>query len=266
MALGDLITQEGQWEIDGVLIGEGTSIALIGVEGLGTPDLRTADLLRGHDHGAFAGVDLYAGRTVRLTMGVDSTTPTGFGVFSPATLAKKFAARSTPVGVAFWPRRAPIKYRFDAFPRRLALTHDEDFALGIPTLVAELWAPDPRIYQRLASDGSHSAALTASTSVTNDGNFETLPTVNVTGPAGPGFSLSCGGKDLTISHSLGSGDVMGIDFRDKTVTVNGVSIYGDVTSTPDQWWSLAPGANTVAYSGGGTTPLIFWRDAFVVPV
>jgi hypothetical protein len=67
-------------ELDGFLMGDGTSyeVAAEGVAGLlGSPEVKTNDVDRGHADGAFAGLDFYGPRLITIPVSVlgDVTAP-----------------------------------------------------------------------------------------------------------------------------------------------------------------------------------------------
>lgn len=118
-----------------------------------------------------------------------------------------------------------------------------------------LLAPDPRKY----STTLHSAAVG---SHTNAGNAPTAPTMTVVGAAtNPQWTLS--GALVKFDYSLAGGATLVVNFDTRTAVVDGTTdIRADLNaSTEPGWFQLAAGANTVAYSGGGTATLAF-RDAW----
>ena len=108
--------------------------------------------------------------------------------------------------------------------------------------------------------GALPSGSAVATTVTNAGTFEagTEPKLTVTGPATGPIAISNGSpaKTVKVDTALGSGETLVVDFTAgvRTVTVNGQSRY-DLLDSTTQWWALAPGANLVTYSGGGTASL-----------
>lgn len=129
------------------------------------------------------------------------------------------------------------------------------------TVAGELkMTPTPIAGLTFTDDGSvtPSGALPAagfSTTVTNAGDYETEPTLTVTGPGATSpITLTIGGRALVVETAVGSGQTLVVDAHAKTVTLNGVSRL-DLLANSSQWPELAPGANSVGYSGGGTASL-----------
>lgn len=120
-----------------------------------------------------------------------------------------------------------------------------------------LVAPDPRILANTAT------TITPGGTATNSGNFKASPTLTVTGAAaGPiVIANTTAGKTVTINTSVPGGQQLVVDFKARTILLNGVNRYDLVAATP-QWFDIAPGANTITYSGGGT-PSLSWNDSWI---
>lgn len=120
-----------------------------------------------------------------------------------------------------------------------------------------LVAPDPR---KLANTAT---TIAGAATATNTGNFPASPTLTVTGAAaGPiVIANTTAGKTVTVTTSVPGGQTLVIDFKARTVLLNGVNRYDLVAATP-QWFDIAPGNNTITYSGGGT-PSLSWNDSWI---
>jgi hypothetical protein len=92
------------------------------------------------------------------------------------------------------------------------------------------------------------------TSVTNAGDYETEPTLTVVGVSTNPVGLRIGTRTLVIESALTGSETLVVDTSAKTVTINGISRL-DVLGNTSQWPELAPGANSVVYTGGGTASL-----------
>lgn len=91
-------------------------------------------------------------------------------------------------------------------------------------------------------------------SCNNDGNFETRPVIQITGPVDVSVTLTNlnTGQSLTFVTPLLASDVLTIDTSDYSALVNGVDRA--LSLTPDsRWWSLAPGLTTVTYRANTTS-------------
>jgi len=90
------------------------------------------------------------------------------------------------------------------------------------------------------------------TTVTNSGDYATRPVLTVSGATSP-VTLSISGRAVVVNGVV-SGDTLVVDTGLKTVTLNGLSRY-DLLDNTSQWPALAPGANAVVYTGGGSASL-----------
>ena len=126
------------------------------------------------------------------------------------------------------------------------------------TFEVPLIGPDPRIL-------AHSpTSITPGGTATNNGNFNASPTLTVTGAAaGPVVIAKTTGTtgSVSVTTSVPGGQQLVIDFRARSVLLNGVNRYDLITSTPT-WFEIEPGANTITYSGGGT-PSLSWNDSWI---
>jgi hypothetical protein len=86
------------------------------------------------------------------------------------------------------------------------------------------------------------------TTVTNLGNAAAYPTIKftpVTTAAYPTFKNVTTGESLRLNVEVGAGKAIEINFKNKTITQDGVNIYQYLEFPASQWWGLAPGANEV---------------------
>lgn len=137
MAAGDLITTDWQIELQGLLMGPGTSYVVRRFRPWSAPAIRTSVLDRPRDHGmTSAGKDYLGQRLVAAALYVDDPT-------DDTEARQALAAAWGPVNAAVplvW-QEDGVKYRLVGKPQ-LA---DPDVAPGIPTECRFL-ATDPRIY------------------------------------------------------------------------------------------------------------------------
>ena len=152
----------------------------------------------------------------------------------------------------------------------------------------ELLASDPTIY-----DDTGGGALTATisklvsggytypvvypvvysgggspTTITNSGTASVFPTITLTGVMNnPVLTNFTTGQVFSLSGLItGSGDTVVIDMRQRTVTLNGSSIFGLVGPLAS-WWYLQPGNNSVTLttpnSGDTVTGVVSWRAGYM---
>lgn len=255
MAAGDLVTTAVQLELRATLFGAGSVYPVAAIEGLDIPDVRSSNMERPTDDGTVPGLDQYAERVVRLRMGIDATVDSALAA-KVAALRAAFVKSTVPIPLHFMLRGESKRYLM-VLPRRFALVYDQDAALNAPDVLAELVAPDPRILAAIAT------TLAGAGTATNNGTYKATPVLTVTGAAaGPiVITNTTAGKTVQITTSVPSGQSLVVDFKARSVLLNGVNRYDLVAATP-QWFDIAPGNNTITYSGGGT-PSLAWNDSWI---
>lgn len=90
--------------------------------------------------------------------------------------------------------------------------------------------------------------------VYNSGNASSWPTITFTGPAtNPAVVHQESGTLFELNTTLVAGDSVVVDMKEHTVIKNGTTnLFSAKTDTSD-WFSIAPGNNTLTYSTGVTT-------------
>lgn len=257
MAAGDLVVAAVSLELRTTLLGAGSVYPVAAIEGLDIPDVRSSNIARAPGDGTIPGLDWYNERVVRLRMGIDATVD-GLLAAKVNVLRAAFVRSTVPIPLHFMLRGETKRYLM-VLPRRYALVYDQDAnALNAPDVIAELVAPDPRILAATAT------TITPGGTATNAGTFKASPVLTVTGSAaGPIVIAKTTGTtgSVSITTAIPAAQQLVIDFRARTVLLNGVNRYDLVTGTPT-WFDIEPGANTITYSGGGT-PSLSWNDSWV---
>jgi hypothetical protein len=100
--------------------------------------------------------------------------------------------------------------------------------------------------------------------ITNDGTFETRPSLTVTGPVvNPQVTNGTYGQAVSFSGlNLGATDTLTLDMDNRQSFVNSTFYPADPFSA---WWVLNPGSNLIFLNGntpGGATLSITWRSAW----
>lgn len=123
---------------------------------------------------------------------------------------------------------------------------------------------DPRIYSQALNTQSRSG--TGTVSCTNAGNFDARPVIRVTAMNTPTITNTTTGLALTLSYNITAGHYVDIDMAARTaIDDTAVSHYNSITF-PTNWWTLAPGANTITLSGTtntGAALSVSWRDTWL---
>lgn len=112
----------------------------------------------------------------------------------------------------------------------------------------------------------------------NAGDRDAYPIVRLFGPFGVEGNAAdetellnvTSGKSLVFAGmAIAEGDYLDIDFRAKTILVNGLSVqsrYDRLAFPTSSWWTLRPGTNEVAFRpdtfSGNSQSLVLWRDAY----
>lgn len=239
------LDRNGQYEIDGLLMGIGTVYVVEEVHGLGgIPELKVpedADLPL--DDGGYAGTDRLGEREIIMAVGLD-------GVPEHSSYDDLIEA----LGLVMRPRAADVTFRYQRFgrirrllvrPRGFILPWDEDFFMGAGRSALRLIAKDPLSYSdSLASTGPSSGAF----NVTNAGNHPVWPTVTTAAGGDVTLTNTTTGEAVVIEGLSGAAV---IDFKRRTVEVAGVDEYGAVQAAPE-WWRLQPGLNALDFTASGT--------------
>lgn len=290
MAAGDLVTQEHEFELRGLLMGPGGDWQVREIEGLGVPSLRTSDSSRPIQHGEFPGLDLLEGRTVRLGLLSENADSSVLRDRADA-LTQAWAPADDEAGDRDVPLHIrPVGDRKEVLfgrPRRCEVRLELDlFGADILMADVEYRAQDPRRYSAVESsvsvsppvtsagrtydltfDRAYGAGTSGTVAATNAGNFGTFPVWQLAGPlTNPDLENVTAGKTVSLAISIASGDTLEVGFQERTVLLNGTaSRYNTVTSGASDWWELAPGDNDLrlgADSGTGSAT-VTWRSAWL---
>lgn len=222
------------------------------IDGWDSPGMRQKLLDATGRHGKVAGQQLYDARA--LVLAGDCVTPSVAAFWASktrlTTATNLLAATGALVVNEPTPKLAAVmragRVRMREYPDAAG------FHFEVPLL-----APDPRKYAATAS----SAGMPAT--VTNAGDIETFPTLIVFGPSTNPMQITNGGKTVRLNVALTGGQTLLVNFATGLVTISGVNRYDIVDLAVTRWWSLAPGANVVTYSGGGTSPTLHWSNAWI---
>jgi hypothetical protein len=281
MAAGDSITTNGQWELNGLLMGQGTSYLVEDFQMWVAPDIRPGETVRAQSHGAFPGTDWLGTRLVSAIVNITPSTQTA-EIAAMQTLAGAWQPPADGATVPLvWQVGDGVKYRLNGKPR-LASTA---FEYWMPT-ECRFVATDPRIYANTESSastglatgsGGLSFAATAPfvfgtsggafMSCTNSGTFNAPWTATFTGPlVAPTLTHVGTGKALILSGaSIAAGETLVVSSASRTVLLNGTASRYSWLAATSQWFDLSPGANSVNLTGasGAGSVTIAWRSAWI---
>jgi hypothetical protein len=264
----------------------GTAWMIRGWQGMGADGVATSGQVvqRGGDHGTFATPQWYGSRTITLTVHATARSS------ALRDVARAYLQQAIPVGSG-GPNDLALLRWDEPVPVQMAVRQNGPPVETRMTLTDVEWsvllvAPDPRRYSTVLHQVSVvTGALPAGlappltpplhlpagappmeVSATNAGSFSTGPFVTIYGPVvAPGVVNLLTGQQVKYSAlTLAAGDVLVIDFLNKTATYNGVYRTADVASS---WSMLLPGVPTtyqmLGTPSGSASMTVSWRDAWI---
>lgn len=245
---------ELEFEYNGVIFGGTTQYAVTQIEGLDPTDAREEEVQKAIDHGSYVYSEFLDKRRIIFAGYVNAGTPTALETaMAPFKAAFRNQLTAQPLKLKL---PGQVQKRVYCQPRRRSWPTTLDYTLGFGEWTVELTAGDPRIYDDVES------IRTGSGAAVNDGDFSTFPTVTITGAAtNPTITNTTTGESLRVNTVMGVGDNLVIDFLEKTIMLNGTSIYGSLDSAVSDFFDLEPGSNAITYSGGGVMEMR-WRSAW----
>lgn len=273
MAVGDLVTGVGaQYEFNNVLLGTNSSPQIIveKCDGLDSmPDLRTDDIERNDTHGDFAGMDFLASRVIEFDINLlhTGTTAHADALTSLRTLGKAMRPkRDTSLQQLVFQRPGEPKRFVWAKPRRKEFPSNYELARGLGKGTLQFYAPDPRIYrftETVVDITIPAGQTTASGTVTNGGDFETWPVVEILGQGtNPRVTHNAQARALRFDLSMpNADDLLVLDTEKKTAVFNGSDGYG-YKRGDNQWFDLLDGGNSITVTRTGTTGTLRFRFRF----
>ena len=295
----DLDLTDWQYDLGGVLIGKGTVVNVIKVDGLGRPPVRDNDVDQPSMDGSFAGPDYWAARQIQFDAAIKIPgDPAACQDMVAALQAVTDAAAVRLVGgqgLALRIKRPgrPVK-RLTVRARKLD-PDDSQIIHGYMPIDLELFAHDPGFYADTETTtelplgwltgGGFAAPVAAPIYVqdgtvaadrpgwvTNQGSADAWPIIRITGPCSNVSIIHvASGRTLSLpSLDLAAGRWVEIDTRPgyRTVTWdNGgnASAYLTPASRIDQF-SIPPGQSEMRWTAFDNTNSarlrLTWRDAY----
>ncbi|MFD9792091.1 hypothetical protein ACFWXK_14195 [Streptomyces sp. NPDC059070] len=236
-----------QHELGGVVIGTGTPVVIATIEGLGRPEMRTADVDPPHADGVWLGADYYAARTVRIDAAIK--TP-GDQAAALDVLAALQRVHDDPAVRLSGGAATELRMKFPGRDVRVLTGRLRKAEADLAQLVhgwvpidMEFVAGDPYFYSDLPqqvslplgviSGGGFRAPVNAPILVTPapggtqrpghlsvEGTVPAWPVLRITGPcANPRITHVESGRVLELAATIGAGDWIEIDTRPPWRTV-----------------------------------------------
>jgi hypothetical protein len=289
---------EWQIEVAGVPIGAGTDIPVGDIEGLGLPEVRTQDVENPAGDGAFAGVDLYGPRTVRIEAGIRTPGDPARALDLLAELQRAAddpEVRRTPGAQTLLRLRMPGRgtRRLYGRLRRVEATSTADTVHGWIPLDLEFVALDPRFHGdeldaltlTLSPDGLGGlrapliAPLTTGVAIPDErrgrlhnlGDLPAWPSLRITGPcANPRIRHVESGQVIELATTLRSGEYIDIETRPGTrwVLRNGTGNLAPALSPASRLdtFTVPPGSSELWWTArdytNATRLAVTWRAAW----
>jgi hypothetical protein len=252
---------------------------------LASPEVRAPVRPRLTRDGTQTGPVYLGGRTVALTVDVvawsEAELQDALGALSEAvTLTETSTLRLELPGLA-----GGATVRSSVRVSRWSAPVSHEHFSHASTVSLELVADDPRFYSdalqtvpvtsALASDGftfpatfplTFGSVGSGGTAVlTNPGNYWAPFVVTIPGPVTrPRITHMGTGRSLAAELTVADGDTLTLDTGARTVTYNGVTRYGLLSSA--EWFDLSPGTTELRFAVGGAAPaaaIFSYRPAWV---
>lgn len=271
----------------GAVDANGTAWMIRGWQGMGVDGVATSGQVvqKGGDHGTFATPQWYGSRTITLTIHATARSQ------ALRDVARAFLPMAVPVGAGGGNDLALLRWDAEPVPVQMSVRSNGPPVETRMTLCDVEWsvllvAPDPRKYSTVlhsatVNSGIRPAGLAPpltppltlpagappmEATATNAGSFNTGPFITIYGPvAAPGVvNLLTGQQVRYPALTLAAGDVLVIDFLNRSATYNGVYRTADVSSS---WSMLLPQVPTTYQMLGtpstGAYMTVSWRDAWI---
>lgn len=141
----------------------------------------------------------------------------------------------------------PLAFKFDVETLRRT---------GACNFQIQLGAQDP--LKKIDNADVTLATASTNVTVTNSGNMPTWPVFTVNGPFSQiRFYNTTTGENINFIRNAVAGDVMVVDFKTRTVLVNGVQ--NSAIAVPPTWWDIDAGATVqirFTLAGGPPTSVV----------
>lgn len=262
-------------------------------EGLsGSPEIRRYEYPRAGRNGVMVSPSLTSGRTFAFTIRVNHPTPATYHaamVTLMDAIAEAFNAPADTVALTFnLPGAAIGGTDVGAWvhPVRWTATTDTLYHKGAGLVALELFAGDPLVYSVAETSTVISLAVSGggftfpevfplifagggssgTANIVNAGNAPSPPRFRIDGPVtDPRIRSDTADKDLLFDLTVDSGDWVDINVQNRSVLLNGTaSRYSALIEA--EWFDLAPGSNTIRFSGssaGAPTLTVYSRSAWL---
>jgi len=264
---GDSLTGEpGQVELNGLLMGTGTSYRIAEITGWRSlPEVDDLAVLKPSQHGAWSGRRLAKQRLVTLRIRIDSISdPTQIdSLLDDLDQVTGLGVDDTPIPLVVKGYGEPQLAYGVVIDRNIPL--NSDYSNGSPTCSILIACRDPR---RL-SIRQHGVTIPKGvpTALANTGNAASHPILRIHGPAeDPTLVNASTSRTLAYSATVPDGKTLLVDTANGLATLDGGNVLPNLSGggVPPSEFVLAPGINEITYtttSGGEQGVDVLWRDS-----
>lgn len=259
MAVGDLLVKDGQYEFQGLLFNGGPVepfYMVTSVDGLWAIDDKINDSDNQVDDGEFFGEDHVASKQIIVNLDILAATEASAQGYLDS-LRSAWQPQLDFIPFAFRKAGFSDKQFLWVKPRKLAAPNNWDTTKGRLTVVGELRAADPRIYeltQQLVAIPTNGNANCSQGGWYSRGSD---PIIEIDGPfTNPRITNNLWARTIRLDLVVPFGQTLIIDVAAKTILMYDGANYFDYYSykrNDNQWWSLTPGVNNIAFAATGTT-------------
>lgn len=262
----------------------GGNFIIQGVTGLGTSDIRTSSFLFSGRSGGLVTDQFFGFRTIVINgrIGSNTSTQQSHKEDREAMQAACPIGETIPIYITVFSGET---YRIDANVTDLKMEYRQRGYMS--DYLLQLTAGDPYFY---TTDGGDEQSANVDHTVEggyitpyilpviwaeggqpvvvlNSGVATVYPVITLSnGATNPVITNQTTGESFALDMTVLDGEVVVIDMRQRTVTLNGVSIMGNKTDD-SIWWGLVPGNNSILLdSDSGSDPMtgvITWRNGLL---
>ncbi len=277
MAVGDLITRDGQYEFNGLLFNAYSTtdtVKVLSCEGLfDLPPFKGTTSELGDDHGGVMNRHLLGMRYILMDIVLLASSKSAMYTTS-RTITSILQPSSTEAALVF--QRAGIGKQFvNARVRRFSGFRNEHVKeRGRSPAAIEFVCPDPR---KLAMVQSSQAIVIASGNTSQSGTVEMIgnfnggakPILEILGPVtNPRITnANDENRGIRLDVVVGVGSTLILDVAKRTATMGGVDVSSTIR-TDNQWWNLMRGNNLITFTRSNSpantgTLTVKWWNSYV---
>lgn len=234
------------------------------------PGMRSADVPRGNDDGGFSGPDWLDERTVQLGLRVLAADNATYLAQLQAIKAAFTRSATVELPLYLWDSTRLIYCRV----RKRSIPEDTLWRATFGEAQMELVASDPRIYDvnlltatvpvAVASGGRTYPRLYPLTygvtggggtfQMTNIGGYASKATAHIAGPIdSPRIEATDQGRKVQLAISLGATDFLDIDFKSRSIVLNGQASRRSALTSDSAWFDVQPGLNNLRFAESTAT-------------